>query len=75
MNYEVHFFSKCSKFNVHFKNAIKSSENVFGSSEIAFELVAVNSSYYYENTSRWQSRCLNGFTNFEENEECVYLYI
>ena len=51
------YFSKCSKFNVDSKNAIKIDKKFLIFQIIAFELVAVNSLYCYENACRWQSTC------------------
>ena len=63
------FFSKYSKFNVDCKNAIKNWEKVLVFQIIAFQLVAVNSPYYYENTHSWQSMCIKGLVS--ENASAV----
>ena len=54
---DENFTSKCSKFNKDSKNALNLQPNIFDFSIIAFELVAVNSPYYNENTPRLQSTC------------------
>ena len=44
------FFSKCSKFYVHFENAIKFQENFGGCADNWFELVAGVFVNYDKNT-------------------------
>ena len=60
LSYEAFFFfSKCSKFNVQSKTAIEIEKKFFRLvfEIIVFELVALNSPYYYENTRRRSSMC------------------
>ena len=43
------FFWKYSKFYVDSENGEKNTENIFGFEIIAFELVALNTRFYWEN--------------------------
>ena len=51
------FFSKYSKFNVHFSEAIKNPEKYLLLEILAFEFVAVNSPDSNENSCKRQSLC------------------
>ena len=51
------FFSKYSKFNVDFSEAIKKLEKILVIQISAFELVAVNSPDSNENSCKRQSMC------------------
>ena len=54
----VFFFTKkYFKFNVDSGNEIKNPEKDLLCDIIPFQLVAINSSYFYENTGSWQSTC------------------
>ena len=51
------FFSKCSKIDVNFTNGAENLGKGFSFLDNPFELVAVNSHYYKENTCNQQSVC------------------
>ena len=57
LSYETHFFLDHWKFHVDTKTSKKYNQNTMVFSLIWFELVTVNSLYYYENTRSWQSTC------------------
>ena len=56
LSYEAKFFSKCLKFKVDFKNAVKMQLNDFGFTDNCFTDLGFTDNYY-ENTRNRQSAC------------------